>query len=417
MCMKKTTEVDVKRVAVIGGGAAGLMAAGRLGELGADVTLYEKTRRLGTKLRITGKGRCNVTNNCDIQEFISNVPTNSRFLYAALNAFSPSDTIDFFQELGVPLKTERGKRVFPVSDKAQDIVTALSNYASKYADIRYEKVRGITVGNSTEIKVMANTEKGYDAVIICTGGMSYSRTGSDGDGYKFAKLLGHRITDISPSLVPLVCAGHICSELQGLSLKNVSAKFIHTPSEKVIFEDFGEMIFTHNGVSGPMILSGSAHMKNVNVSECELVIDMKPALDEQTLDKRLLSDFEKYSNRNFSNALNDLLPCKMIEPFIKMSGISPNKKVNSITKEERKIILNQLKNFTVKLRDFGPIEEAIVTSGGVSVSEVSPKTMESKLVPGLYFAGEVLDIDAYTGGFNLQIAFSTARLAAENAAY
>jgi predicted Rossmann fold flavoprotein len=417
MYTQRTANPDARRVAVIGGGAAGLMAAGRLAELGADVTLYEKTQRLGTKLRITGKGRCNLTNNCDIQEFISNVPTNPRFLYAALNSFSPEDTMEFFEGLGVPLKTERGKRVFPVSDKAQDIVSALVKYAQHNTRIIHERVRDIIVENGAVKAVLANNEKDCDAVVVCTGGMSYPKTGSDGDGYRLAQKLGHSIVPITPSLVPLICRGNVCAELQGLSLKNVAARFVHIPSGRVIYEDFGEMIFTHNGVSGPMILSGSAHLKNIEISECELVLDLKPALAEQTLDKRLLSDFEKYSNRDFINALGDLLPSKLIEPFVRVCGIEPHTKVNSVTREQRKAVLSILKGFSLPLRSYGPIEEAIVTSGGVKVSEVSPKTMESKIVSGLYFAGEVLDLDAYTGGFNLQIAFSTARLAAENAAY
>ncbi len=417
MYMQKVTDPDAKRVAVIGGGAAGLMAAGRLGELGAAVTLFEKTQRLGTKLRITGKGRCNLTNNCDVQEFISNVPTNPRFLYTALSAFSPSDTMEFFEGLGVPLKTERGKRVFPVSDRAQDIVSALVKYASQNCEIVYERVRKIIVNDGRVVSVMADKERNFDAVIVCTGGLSYPRTGSDGDGYRMAKEAGHTLTPITPSLVPLICRGSLCASLQGLSLKNVGVKFMHTPSGKVIYEDFGEMIFTHNGVSGPMILSGSAHLKGIDISECQIKIDLKPALDEQTLDKRLLSDFEKYTNRDFINSLGDLLPSKMIEPFVKMTGIAPDKKVNSITRDERKKILSCLKGFCVDLRGYGPIDEAIITSGGVSVSEISPKTMESKLIRGLYFAGEIIDVDAYTGGFNLQIAFSTAYLAAENAAY
>lgn len=417
MSMPKTAETE-KRVAVIGGGAAGLMAAGCLGEMGVRVTLYERGARLGQKLRITGKGRCNLTNNCDIPEFIAHVPTNPRFLYTALSRFSPADCMSFFEALGVPLKTERGRRVFPVSDKATDVVEALSHYALRHRCVRLvrERVRSLEVEEGRIASVTAeNTEK-VDAVLVCTGGCSYPRTGSDGDGYRLARAAGHTITPLTPSLVALVAAGDLCGRMQGLSLKNVSCRFVLRPSGRVIYEDFGEMLFTHNGVSGPMILSGSAHLKGVNIADCELYLDLKPALDEATLDHRLLSDFEKYRNRDLANAMCDLLPAKMILPLIGQTGIPETKKANSITREERHTILATLKGFRIPLLKFGPLEEAIVTSGGVDVREVSPRTMESRLVSGLYFAGEVLDVDAYTGGYNLQIAFSTARLAAESAA-
>lgn len=407
-----------KRVAVVGGGAAGMMSAIHAAYMGADVTLFEKNDRLGKKLRITGKGRCNVTNDSSTEEFLQNVPTNPRFLYAALNNFSTSDTIDFFEGCGVPLKVERGKRVFPVSDKASDIVKALS-----------ERMRdcGVRVVNNkvTDIEISGGEIRGivaggkrlpFDSVIVCTGGMSYKMTGSDGDGYKFARRAGHTVTPLTPSLVPIVCEGRLCPSMQGLSLKNVSMKIVVRESGRVVFEDFGEMMFTHFGITGPMVLSASAHLPDISKKIYEAHIDLKPALDESALDARIRSDFAKYSNRDFVNSLGDLLPLKAIEPIIGLSGIDPRKKVNSITKEERRALLGTIKCIKIPLSGFRPIDEAIITKGGVAVGEISPKTMESKFVRGLYFAGEVLDLDAYTGGFNLQIAFSTAVLAGENAA-
>ena len=412
------TNNDQKRVAVIGGGAAGMMAAIHAAYMGAEVTLYEKNDRLGKKLRITGKGRCNVTNDCTTEEFLQNVPTNPRFMYAALNRFSTQDTIDFFEGCGVPLKTERGKRVFPVSDKASDIVRALSE-RMKDCQVRIvtDKITDIDIVGG-EVRGVLAGEKKYpaDSVIICTGGRSYSVTGSDGDGYKFARRAGHTVTELKPSLVPIVCEGRICPRMQGLSLKNVSLKIVHRDSGKCVYEDFGEMMFTHFGITGPMVLSASAHLPNISDKIYEAYIDLKPALDETALDARIRSDFQKYNNKDFINSLSDLLPLKMIEPIVEMSGIDPRKKVNSITREERHALLGAIKGIKLRLSGFRPIEEAIITKGGVSVNEVSPKTMESKLVKGLYFAGEVLDLDAYTGGFNLQIAFSTAVVAGENAA-
>lgn len=407
-----------KRVAVVGGGAAGMMSAIHAAYMGADVTLFEKNDRLGKKLRITGKGRCNVTNDSSTEEFLQNVPTNPRFLYAALNNFSTSDTIDFFEGCGVPLKVERGKRVFPVSDKASDIVKALSE-RMRDCGVRVvnDKVTDIEISGGEIRGIVAGGKRlPFDSVIVCTGGMSYKMTGSDGDGYKFARRAGHTVTPLTPSLVPIVCEGRLCPSMQGLSLKNVSMKIVVRESGRVVFEDFGEMMFTHFGITGPMVLSASAHLPDISKKIYEAHIDLKPALDEPALDARIRSDFAKYSNRDFVNSLGDLLPLKAIEPIIGLSGIDPRKKVNSITKEERRALLGTIKCIKIPLSGFRPIDEAIITKGGVAVGEISPKTMESKFVRGLYFAGEVLDLDAYTGGFNLQIAFSTAVLAGENAA-
>lgn len=407
-----------KRVAVVGGGAAGMMSAIHAAYMGADVTLFEKNDRLGKKLRITGKGRCNVTNDSSTEEFLQNVPTNPRFLYAALNNFSTSDTIDFFEGCGVPLKVERGKRVFPVSDKASDIVKALSERMRDCGvKVVNDKVTDIEISDREIRGIVAGGKRlPFDSVIVCTGGMSYKMTGSDGDGYKFARRAGHTVTPLTPSLVPIVCEGRLCPSMQGLSLKNVSMRIVVRESGRVVFEDFGEMMFTHFGITGPMVLSASAHLPDISKKIYEAHIDLKPALDEPALDARIRSDFAKYSNRDFVNSLGDLLPLKAIEPIIELSGIDPRKKVNSITKEERRALLGTIKCIKIPLSGFRPIDEAIITKGGVAVGEISPKTMESKFVRGLYFAGEVLDLDAYTGGFNLQIAFSTAVLAGENAA-
>lgn len=416
-CMTKSL-TDSKRVAVVGGGAAGMMAAIFAARNGAEVTLYERNDRMGKKLRITGKGRCNVTNDCDLNEFLANVPTNPRFLYAALSAFTTSDTMDFFEEAGVPLKTERGKRVFPVSDRAADIVAALERKCREYGvHILHRRVQNIVEENACVRAVQ--TSEGcdpYDAVILCTGGRSYPTTGSDGDGYRFAERLGHTVTAIKPSLVPLIADGRLCASLQGLSLRNVRLTVYDSARKKAVFEDFGEMMFTHFGLTGPLVLSASAHLSDICPDKYEAQIDLKPALDEKTLDARIRSDFEKYKNRDFINALDDLLPQKLIEPFVGLTQIDPRKKVHSITREERERMVKLLKGFRVKLVGFRPINEAIITRGGVSVKEIDPKTMASKRVKGLYFAGELIDVDAYTGGFNLQIAFSTAVLAGTSAA-
>lgn len=402
------------KIAVIGGGAAGMMAAGTAILYGADVTIFESTDRLGKKLAITGKGRCNVTNNCTREEFLENVTKNPRFLYAALSAFSTEDTMNHFESLGVPLKTERGRRVFPESEKAIDIVNALRTY-SQGASVIHKKVTSINVNENGFLITAGNKDYLFDKVIIATGGKSYPLTGSDGSGYKLAMKLGHSVTELIPSLIPLESYSPYCRQMQGLSLKNVKIT-IKDEADRIIYADFGEMMFAHFGVTGPLILSASAHIRDMDIAALRLSIDLKPALDEKTLDQRLLSDFQKKANKDLINALGDLLPSKMILPFISYCGIDERKKVNSITKEERKLILNALKGFEIPLDGLRPIEEAIVTSGGVEVKEITPKTMESKIQRGLYFCGEVIDVDAYTGGYNLQIAFSTGFLAGKSAA-
>ena len=411
--------MDANKVIIIGGGAAGLFAAISAAENGADVTLLEKNDRCGKKLRITGKGRCNVTNDCSTEEFLQNVPTNPRFLYSALSVLSTQDVKDFFESEGVPLKTERGRRVFPVSDKAQDIVSALvSACIARGVKIINEKVLSLIISDNTVKGVSTDCgEHLADAVIICTGGRSYTRTGSDGDGYTFAKAAGHTVTPLLPSLVPIVCAGKLCPSLQGLSLKNVSLSITDKNTKKEIYSDFGEMMFTHFGITGPMVLSASAHIPDISSGRYEAHINLKPALDEKTLDARILSDFSKYSNKDLINALDDLLPKKLIPVVVSLSKIDPRKKINSITREERQSLIDVIRDLRLSLTGFRPLEEAIITKGGVSVKEIDPKTMASKKCAGLYFAGEVIDVDAYTGGFNLQIAFSTGKLAGRSAAW
>ena len=411
--------MENNKVIIIGGGAAGLFAAISAADNGSDVIIFEKNDRCGKKLRITGKGRCNVTNDCSTEEFLQNVPSNSRFLYSALSALSTQDVKDFFESEGVPLKTERGKRVFPVSDKAQDIVSALvSACRNRGVKIINEKVRSLIIEDETIKGVITEGGKyAADAVIVCTGGRSYTRTGSDGDGYVFAKSAGHTVTPLLPSLVPIVCAGKLCPSLQGLSLKNVSLSITDKNTKKEVYSDFGEMMFTHFGVTGPMVLSASAHIPDINTGKYEASINLKPALDEKTLDARILSDFSKYSNKDLINALGDLLPQKLIPVIISLSGIDPRKKINSITREERQSLTRVIRGLRLNLVGFRPIEEAIITKGGISVKEIDPKTMASKKCSGLYFAGEVIDVDAYTGGFNLQIAFSTGFLAGRSAAW
>ena len=407
------------RIVVIGGGAAGMMAAITAAKSGGEVLLIEHMQRCGRKLRITGKGRCNLTNDSTNDELMRNVTTNPKFLFAAFNRFSSSDTKEFFEAEGVALKVERGKRVFPVSDQATEVVDAMVRACkSAGVEIIFDKVKSIEVENGVVSAVVCEKDS-YPcrAAILATGGASYPQTGSDGSGFKIAKALGHTVTALVPSLVPLTSGDADCKRLQGLSLKNVSMKIRDTESGKVIFEDFGEMMFTHFGLTGPMVLSASSHIRDINTRKYRAEIDLKPALDEQKLDARLLSDFMKYANRDFENALGDLLPSKMIDVVVRRSGIDGHKKVNSITREERAALLSVLKCFSVDIKGFRPISEAIVTKGGIDVREVSPKNMQSKLVDGLYFAGEVLDVDAYTGGFNLQIAFSTGVLAGESAAW
>lgn len=403
----------MKKIAIIGGGAAGMTAAVKLIEYGADVTVFEKNDRTGLKLGITGKGRCNLTNNCTREEFMANIPTNPRFLYSAFSAFTPADTMEFFEDMGVPLKTERGNRVFPVSDRAGDIVHALRDRIKGHVVNR--RVTGICAENGRVTGITAGGKfLPFDAVILCTGGMSYPKTGSDGDGYRFAKALGHTVTPLRPSLVPIESPDRFCAGMQGLSLKNVAVS-VTSDSGRGVYRDFGEMMFTHFGVTGPVILSASSMIPDLAPGKYILHIDLKPALDEKTLGDRLLSDFSKNINRDFANSLGALLPAKMIPVFVRLSGIPGEKKVNSITKEERRKVTALLKDFPVRLSRFRPIDEAIITKGGISVKEIDPKTMQSKLVSGLFFAGEIIDVDGYTGGFNLQIAFSTAVCAAAGA--
>lgn len=409
-----------KKVIVIGAGAAGMMCAGNAALCGGDVIIIEKNSRVGRKVMITGKGRCNVTNNCDSSAFIANVPTNGRFLYSAINSFSTQDTMDFFERNGVPLKTERGNRVFPVSDKAADIVDALHRFIDQSTcKLINDEAAALLVkdGAVYGVKTASGGKYYCDSVVIATGGKSYPLTGSTGTGYLLAKQAGHTIVEPKPSLVPIVSSDTWCKELQGLSLRNVSLTVRSKESHKEIYKDFGEMLFTHFGVSGPIILSASAHLAHKQADNYYLSVDLKPALTEKQLDARILRDFEMFINKDIQNSLNKLLPSKIIPTVIRKSGIPFETKCNSVTKEQRCALANAIKNFTINIKGFRPIEEAIVTSGGVSTKEINPKTMESKLCKGLYFAGEVIDADAYTGGFNLQIAFSTGYLAGTSCAY
>ncbi|MDE6762098.1 MAG: NAD(P)/FAD-dependent oxidoreductase [Oscillospiraceae bacterium] len=395
---------------VIGGGAAGMMSAATAAGRGRNVLLLERNDRMGRKLAITGKGRCNVTNQCTDEEFFANIPVGGKFLYSAYSSFNCYDCMDFFEGLGVPLKTERGNRVFPVSDKAGDIVSALERICKKNGvTVLHKRVSEVLAEDGVIVGVRCgDTVFSSASVLIATGGKSYPVTGSDGDGYKFAEALGHTVTKLKPSLVPLVSEEGYCSEMTGLSLKNVSVTVRDSKKNKTVFKEQGEMLFTHFGVSGPLILSASSHIREMERGRYKILIDMKPALDDNALDKRIQRDFSENPNRIFANSLSKLLPSKMIPVVVELSGITPEKQVNSVTKMERAGLVKLLKNFPVTVRDFRPLSEAIITSGGVKLSEVNPKTMESKLVQGLFWAGEVLDIDAYTGGFNLQIAFCTA---------
>ena len=405
---------DAPRVAVVGGGAAGLLAAGTAAKNGAFVTVIEQKDRPGKKILISGKGRCNVTNDCTPSEFIPNVTKNGSFLYSAINRFTPQDLKDLLTGLGVELKTERGRRVFPSSDRSADILAALLRYSSDCSFLK-AKATGIALesGRVVGVETTGGTLP-VDAVILATGGASYPLTGSDGSGYDLARALGHTVTPLIPSLVPLVSPSPLCAEMQGLSLKNVGLTLFD--GDRELYRDFGEMLFTHFGMSGPMILSASAHLRNTDFRSVRVEIDLKPALDPETLERRLLSDFAKYINRDAQNALSDLLPQKMILPFLSLSEVDPGKKINVVTRAERARMLSTLKRFALPVSGFRPLEEAIVTSGGVSVKEINPKTMASRLVDGLFFAGELIDVDAYTGGFNLQIAFSTGFLAGVSAA-
>ncbi|MBQ9674187.1 MAG: NAD(P)/FAD-dependent oxidoreductase [Ruminococcus sp.] len=399
-------------VVVVGGGAAGLMAAGTAAYYGADVTLLEKNSRTGRKILVTGKGRCNLTNNCDNSTFIANVPTNPRFLYSAINNFTTQDTIDFFNDLGLQTKTERGNRVFPISDRAMDVADALRNFVDNSGVNVIESTVKTLITDNIKVTGVTDTmgrQYNADCVIIATGGLSYPGTGSTGDGYKLARSVGHKVTELKPSLVGLVSSDKFCGQLQGLSLKNVRLTVYENGAE--IYSDFGEMLFTQNGISGPMVLSASANMRNFGKKSYNVKIDLKPALSEEKLDLRLQRTFEKYKNNQLNNSFKELLPKKLIPVILDLWGVEPTKRCNSVTKEERYALNKLLKNLKINIKSLGSIKEAIITSGGVSVKEINPKTMESKMVSGLFFCGEVIDVDAYTGGFNLQIAFSTGRLA------
>ncbi len=400
---------------MIGGGAAGTLCAALAAGRGLDVVLLEPNRMLGRKLRITGKGRCNVTNDCDAREFISAIPGDGRFLQSAIHKFGTSDTKALFEGLGVALKTERGNRVFPESDRADDIADALTKLARENGvRVLRERATRILTDEAGAVRAVASGggEIECEAAVICTGGLSYPGTGSTGDGYRMARELGHTIRPCRPSLVPLESPDAWCREMQGFSLRNVELSAYE--DEKLIYKALGEMLFTHFGVSGPLVLSASAHMRRFGECRYRLSIDLKPGLDEKKLDARLLRDFEKYSNREFRNSLGDLAGRAMIPVLVELSGIPGDTRTNSVTRQQRAALAQLLKHFPVSLSGPRPIAEAIVTSGGVATTEVNPRTMESKLVPGLYFAGEVLDLDAYTGGYNLQIAWSTAFVAANS---
>ena len=396
---------------VIGGGPAGMICAITAAERGLRVTLLEPNRMLGRKLRITGKGRCNITNNCDVREFMANIPGDGRFLYSAVNRFGMKEGMAFFEDRGLPLKTERGNRVFPVSDNANDVAGLLARQCEKDGvRVLHTAAKDILVSDGAVIGVVTGEGQiGCRAAAVCTGGLSYPLTGSTGAGYRFAEKLGHAVTPRRPSLVPLASEDGYCAEMQGFSLKNVTLSAYE--DDKLIYRELGEMLFTHFGVSGPLVLSASAKMRHMGEKRYRLEIDLKPGLDEKKLDARLLRDFEKYANKEFKNALGELAGRTMIPVLIRLSGIPEDTKVNVITREQRLRLLHLFKAFPVSVSGTRPIDEAIVTAGGVSTKEINPRTMESKLVQGLYFAGEVLDLDAYTGGFNLQIAWSTGYVA------
>ena len=416
------------KVIVIGGGPAGILAAISSAKQGGKVTLLEKNNMIGKKLLITGKGRCNITSSLEMDEFIKNIPGNGKFLYSSFQNFTNTDIIDLLQKQGVKVKTERGNRVFPVSDKSIDVREALVRELQKNnVNIKLKStVNEIVCKDNAVVGVKLQNGELLDAekIILATGGKSYPQTGSTGDGYEFAKKLGHTITKIRASLVPLTAQNDslkLCRDLQGLSLRNVAITILDIQNNKKIYDDFGEMIFTHFGVSGPTILSGSSHLLRYKNAEellknnkIQLSIDFKPALSEEKLDNRILRDFEASKNKEIKNALFDLLPQKLIMPVIKLSNIDENKKVNSITKEERLKLVKLLKDFRITISGFKEIEDAIITAGGIDIKEINPKTMESKIVKGLYFAGEIIDVDAYTGGFNLQIAYSTGYTAGLN---
>ena len=398
---------------IIGGGPAGMFAAITAAKRGQKVLLLEKNDRLGKKLLITGKGRCNVTNDCTAQEVMQNIPRNGRFLFSALDACPPSAVMEFFESAGCALKTERGNRVFPVTDRSISILDALTaELRRQKVTVQTARVKGILTDNGAVSGVRTEKENiPAKWVILATGGLSYPTTGSTGDGYTMAKALGHTVTATEGSLVPLETAGDDCQEMQGLSLRNVAVKLVNEKN-KVLFKDFGELLFTHFGISGPTVLSASAHLKGT----CRLIIDLKPALDEGKLDARLLRDLEMYQNRTMENALTDILPRSMIPVILRRCGIDPTLQANSLTRQQRRALIETMKAFTLEIIGKRPVAEAIITSGGIKTAEIDPKTMQSKLVPGLYFAGEIIDCDAYTGGFNLQIAWATAYAAGMNVA-
>lgn len=412
-------KMPAREVIVIGAGPAGMMAAGAAAEQGARVILIEKNSRVGRKLAITGKGRCNITNYCDHQTFIAHVTANPRFLYSAIHAFSCYDAVAFFEERGLPTKVERGNRVFPRSDKASDVVDTLYRYLSELGvEIIRAEAKGLIIADGAVKGVrLADRELRADAVIIACGGMSYRATGSTGDGYTFAKSAGHKITPLLPSLVPLTSDDDDIPALQGLALKNVAIKVINNNSDTELYSDFGEMLFTHFGLSGPIILSASAHMREMSPGRYTVVIDLKPALDDIALDKRILRDLAEFANKDIVNSMSKLLPKSLIPVVLRRSGIDPHTKCNTLTAEKRRELLRVLKRLSFTIHSFRPINEAIVTHGGVDIKDIDPRTMASRLCRGLYFAGEVLDLDAYTGGFNLQIAYSTGRLAGAAAAH
>lgn len=399
---------------VIGGGASGLLLAATAAQRGLKIILLEPNDKLGRKLRLTGKGRCNITNDCDVAEVISNITSNKKFVKTALYNFSPADTISFFSSIGVKMKTERGNRVFPLSDSADEVADKLASFAkSNGVIVSKAKAESVLTDNGEVTAVLTNKGKiECRACAVCTGGLSYPGTGSNGDGHKIASMLGHKITACRPSLVALVSNDSFCSDMQGLSLKNINLSAFE--DGKLVYSDFGEMLFTHFGVSGPLVLSASAHMQSFEKSKYELVLDLKPALSEKKLDIRVLRDFEKYKNSAFKNALSDLVPKSMVSAIITQTGIPSDTAVNSITKQQRKALVQTLKAFRINIVGALNMESAIITSGGVDTSEIDPRTMQSKLVKGLFFAGEILDVDAYTGGYNLQIAWSTARMAGNN---
>ena len=407
----------MKKIIVVGGGAAGMMAAITAAENGCEVVLFEKNDRLGKKLFITGKGRCNLTNAWDADRFFQSVTTNSKFMYSSFYTFDNQMTIDFFEKLGLKTKVERGDRVFPVSDHSSDVIGVLKTKLNRNQEIIVElqtEVQKLIIEDQVVKGVQIKTAHGKkdvygDAVVITTGGISYPLTGSTGDGYRFAESAGHTIKELLPSLVPFELKDEFCKELMGLSLKNV--ELVIKCGKKCLFEEQGELLFTHFGISGPLVIKASAYLHKYLDKDLSMYIDLKPAMTEEMLDDRILRDFSKYANKDFHNSLGDLLPVKLIDVVIKRSGIDPYKKVNSITKEERKNLVTVLKQFTLSFRGLRGFEEAIITKGGVNVKEVVPSTMQSKLVDHLYFAGEVLDVDALTGGFNLQIAWSTGYLA------